>query len=137
MKMLDSNSQALSAYESEQSARQQSFESLLPQAESLLKEWVLDGETIGKPKQLAKLDAFVLADIVYENPESYGVDSEFWATAFGLYRQDEAINFACRQIQNVKQRAYAAWLTTPEASNALEEIVQYLEQCEEDLANER
>ena len=124
----DSNTAALSQYETEQDKRQRSYDALEPKAKALLREWVRDGETIGKPVRFAGsgFSPFVLADFIVDDPEMFGLrDAEFIAgviSANYLY----AVGFA----QGTADRAYDMWLTTPEASSALEDVVTYLEECE-------
>ena len=124
----DSNTAALSQYEAEQDKRQRSYDALEPKAKALLREWVRDGETIGKPVRFAGsgFSPFVLADFIVDDPEMFGLrDAEFIAgviSANYLY----AVGFA----QGTADRAYDMWLTTPEASSALEDVVTYLEECE-------
>ncbi len=62
----DSNTAALSQYEAEQDKRQRSYDALEPKAKALLREWVRDGETIGKPVRFAGsgFSPFVLADFI-------------------------------------------------------------------------
>ena len=128
MKMLDGNSVVLSQHEALQDERQRSYDALEPKAKTLLREWVRDGETIGKPVRFAGsgFSPFVLADFIVDDPEMFGLrDAEFIAgviSANYLY----AVGFA----QGTADRAYDMWLTTPEASNALEDVISYLEQCE-------
>lgn len=126
MKMLDGNTAALSAHESEQDARQKSYDRLLPKAELLLRAWVRDGEMI--PKQFNKLSPFILADMITDDPYQYGLDNELVANLIVDHYQ--ARDSVRDDVKRLGDNAYDAWLRTPEASNALDDIVDYLEECE-------
>lgn len=130
MKMLDGNTAALSLHEAEQGARHKSYDSHIKEAESLLKEWVRDGETIGKPKQFSKLDSFILADMITDEPWQYGLDNEFVANLITSRFASDCDGYIIERTKHIGDSAYEAWLTTPEASNALDDIVEYLEEYE-------
>lgn len=126
--MEDGNTAALTQHEAEQDKRQRSYDSLLPKAEALLREWVRDGETIGKPKQFELLSCFILADRITDDSYSAGIDEEFIANLItaGYDLRDRMED----DIKRLGDNAYDAWLSTPEASGYLEDIVSYLEECE-------
>jgi hypothetical protein len=122
----DGNLAALTAHENEKYQRQKSFDALLPKAEALLREWVRDGETA--PSQFKNLSPFLLADRITDDPYQYGLDNELVANLIvaGYNLQDRM----AEDIKRLGDNAYDAWLLTPEASDALEDIVTYLEECE-------
>ena len=127
MKMPDGNSAALSIHEAEQDKRQRSYDSLLPKAEAYLREWVRDGETIGKPREFEKLSTFILADMITDDPYRYGLDNEFVANL--LTQQYRLEDYMQEAIKRVGDNTYDIWLTTPEADDWKERIVSYLEEC--------
>jgi len=125
MKMLDGNSAALSQHEALQDARQKTGDRLLPKAEALLREWVRDGEKA--PNQFRKLSPFILADMITDDPYQYGLDNELVANL--IVDHYMAKDSVCDDVKRLGDNAYDAWLRTPEASNALDDIVEYLEEC--------
>lgn len=132
MKMPDGNTSALSIHEAEQDKRQRSYDSHIKEAETLLKEWVLDGETIGKPKRFEKLSPFLLADMITDDPYQYGLDNEFIGNLITGRFASDFDGYVIERIGFIGGAAYEAWLTTPEASSALDDIVEWLEECRED-----
>ena len=130
----DRNTAELRAHESRQDARQQSYDALLPEAENYLRDWVRFGDTIGKPKQFEKLSPFLLADMITEEPDRYGVDAEFIVNAIcaGNWVTDE-LKASCDRIGD---RAFEVWRLTDSAEDAIQDIVSWLEQCAEDADNE-
>lgn len=127
MKMPDGNSSALSAHEAHADARQKSYDRHEKEAESLLREWVRDGETIGKPREFEKLSTFILADMITDDPYRYGLDNEFIANL--LTQQYRLEDYMQEAIKRVGDNAFDAWLATPEADDWKERIVSYLEEC--------
>lgn len=124
----DSNTAALSQYVAEQDKRQRSYDALEPKAKALLREWVRDGETIGKPKSFDKLSPFLLADRITDDPYQYGLDNEFVANM--IVDNYDSRDSRREDAKRLGDNAYDMWLTTPEASSALEDVVTYLEECE-------
>lgn len=127
MKMLDGNTAALSAHEAHEDSRQKSYDRHEKEAESLLREWVRDGETIGKPREFEKLSVFVLADMITDDPYRYGLDNEFVGNL--LTQQYRLEDYMQEAIKRVGDNTYAAWRATPEADDWKERIVSYLEEC--------
>ena len=126
-KMPDGNSAALSIHEAEQDKRQRSYDSHIKETETLLKEWVRDGETIGKPREFEKLSTFILADMITDDPYRYGLDNEFVANL--LTQQYRLEDYMQEAIKRVGDNTYDMWLTTQEADDWKERIVSYLEEC--------
>lgn len=127
MKMPDGNTAALSAHEAHEDARQKSYDLHEKEAESLLREWVRDGETIGKPREFEKLSTFILADMITDDPYRYGLDNEFVANLLTQqYRLDDYMQEALERVRN---NVWEAWKATPEADDWLNRIVDYLEEC--------
>ena len=125
----DSNTAALSQYETEQDKRQRSYDALEPKAKALLREWVRDGETIGKPKSFDKLSPFLLADRITDDAYGSGFDEELVCNLITA-APSMLSDWCAETLKRVGDNAYDMWLTTPEASSALEDVISYLEQCE-------